>query len=54
MVLSVWPAAAQKYPFLDASKVKKFVRKIDTERICLLLWRLIAFDIWATKYNVEL
>tara|TARA_B100002003_G_scaffold216294_1_gene215727 strand:- start:399 stop:785 length:387 start_codon:yes stop_codon:yes gene_type:complete len=47
-------SAANALSFIDLSKVKSKFNNIDSGPINSLFWRIIIFDIWARKFNLNI
>ena len=47
-------SAAKSLPFLDLSKVKSMLNNIDSLQTNSLFWRIIIFDIWSRKFDINI
>lgn len=46
--------AANNYNFLDFNKIKMTLKKVEDPNINSLFWRIVIFDIWAKKFNINI
>ncbi len=46
--------ATNNYNFLDFNKIKMTLKKVEDPNINSLFWRIVIFDIWAKKFNINI